>query len=294
MLTACNQFVGQIRAWAPKIGGSTFAWRMIQRQFAKHVLKRDLTLTLENGRRVLLPRHTQFSSVAWVTRGMIDDGCETILRRVHPPGSAFFDIGAHIGFYSVLMSDVASKVFAIEPDPRMANVLKINLRQCGSSHYVAAALSNRAATVSFLQAAAAPQSKIEESAVANSGVGGIIRVPAYRLDDVWQEHGSVQVGSMKLDTEGHEANVIVGGMTCIERCRPIMLVETEQQALRGYWPALESLGYQIVALSERARKSARTVWRGGPADIPLENGMFFFAPTERVSEAITARASKVG
>ena len=277
MSNPLRAFSGQVSVWGRKIGPGRFIWRTLQRQVAKRILRRDLALHLPNHRTVWLPRTSAFSSVAWVMQGQVDDGSETVLHNLHPPRSGFCDVGAHFGFYAVWMSDVASKVYAFEPDPRLHPALDRNLGGLANGCAVRAALTRESGSVSFIQAESAPHSKIGTESDRADG-DRRIEVPAMRLDDFWVREGRPMIGSMKLDTEGHEASVLAGGAECIRACRPLILVETEARELCKYWPAFQPLGYQLGLLTDKRVGRPTGCWFGQPDKVPLSSGMLFLVP----------------
>ncbi|RFC46693.1 MAG: Methyltransferase FkbM domain-containing protein, partial [Verrucomicrobia bacterium] len=218
------------QAWMEKVGSWNYLWRMGQRQFVKRVLGHDLTLKLGNGRRVFLPKTSQFSSVAWVTGGRVDDGFEELLRWFAPQGTAFFDVGAHFGFYSVFLADLHSPVVAFEPDARSLPALKRNLAALAGAVCVEAAVSNQVGKMRFVTAASSPQSHLEIKGE-TQGWKETVEVDVTTLDATWRKLGHPVVGSVKIDTEGHESAVLWGGHEMIRQCRPQMLVEATAQSL---------------------------------------------------------------
>lgn len=222
--------------------------------------------------------------------GLVDDGAETVLHGLHPVGSAFLDIGAHFGFYAVWMSDVASKVYAFEPDPRLHAALRRNLVPQANAVILPVALSGKSGPVSFVQAASAPLSKIG-TAEEDTSAGKKIKVTAVSLDDFWIDAGRPVVGSMKVDTEGHETSVFAGGMECIRCCLPLILVETDLAAMRGYWPEFAALGYRLGVLREKVMGRPTQSWFGGIDELPLTTGMFFLAPPAITEPAFTAQVA---
>jgi len=68
------------------------------------------------------------------------------------------------------------------------------------------------------------------------------------------------VGSVKIDTEGHESAVLWGGHEMIRQCRPQMLVEATAQSLAPHCGWLGELGYMAVMLGERRHGERQRVW----------------------------------
>lgn len=283
----------QVATWGRKIGRGRFIWRTLQRQMAKRILRRDLVLALPNGRSVFLPRNSEFSSVAWVMNGLVDDGCETVLHGLHPAGTAFCDIGAHFGFYAVWMSDLASAVYAFEPDPRLHAALDRNLGGLANGRVVRAALTRESGRIEFIQAESAPHSKIRTDG-GPGPAGRRIEVPATSLDDFWNKEGRPMIGSMKIDTEGHENLVFAGGAGCIRQCRPLILVETDVVALQEYWRVFAGLGYRLGLLGEKVAGQATACWFGRIGEVPFAQGMLFLVPPTITETDFRTQVDRLG
>ena len=140
------------------------------------------------------------------------------------PGGVAWDIGAHVGFFSLLLSRAAGetgRVLAFEPhaanvarltDNVVANAIKnIDVR--------AFALSDRAGHERFSLHA----SSLEGSLDADVSLKAVT-VPATTIDDAVRE-GAPPPELMKIDVEGAEGRVLRGGRATIPEHRPVMLIE---------------------------------------------------------------------
>jgi len=241
-----------------KVGPFLYWRRMATRQFVKRVLRRGLEMTLPNGSTVYLPAHSGFSSVAWVTRGAVDDGFEELLRELGKPGTAFFDVGAHFGFYCVFLCDRHAPVVAFEPDARTIPFLQRNLAGIEGSVCVAAAASDHSGKVQFSACHSSPQSRVLSSE-SDQTSSKVLTVDATTLDDTWRRLGEMQVGVMKIDTEGHEIAVLAGAREMIETCQPLMLIEATFRNLSPHCDWLGRLGYVAIVLSPRLHGQSQVV-----------------------------------
>jgi FkbM family methyltransferase len=237
-------------AWMAKIGPFTYWWRMATRQFAKRIIRHGLELTLPNGRRVYLPPDSGFSAVAWVTRGAVDDGCEELLRALGEAGSAFFDVGAHFGFYCVFLGDRHKPVVAFEPNTQILKALRRNLAGIADSVCIAEAVSDRSGTLRFAACHSSPESRVLDDGADAAGAS-VATVKATTIDETWQRLNRPRVGVIKIDTEGHEAGVLAGARETIEACQPLMLIEASSCSLSPHVAWLGGLGYVGVVLSSR-------------------------------------------
>lgn len=148
------------------------------------------------------------------------------------------DIGANFGVMAQALEANGFTCIAFEPQPYVYSVLRKNVR--GECHNVGLG------DVPGI----AKMPKILDGAKANYGGMGIgfkselgtIDVEVRTLDSFNFQN----VGFMKIDVEGFEEKVLIGGRETIARCKPIMYIEDDRQeksaSLRKY---ITELGYTI-------------------------------------------------
>jgi FkbM family methyltransferase len=147
---------------------------------------------------------------------------EDLLPIVVEPGRDAVDVGAHIGSYTVALAKLAHTVFAFEPDVELAYLLRRaappNVRVSRN------ALSDRMGTSTFhVPWVNGHYASGLGSLVVPSGYDYRIRtVPTTTLNAALTD---AEVGFIKIDVEGHERSVLIGGRDLIARCRPVVLVE---------------------------------------------------------------------
>jgi len=138
-------------------------------------------------------------------------------------GDVVLDVGANIGWYSLLIEKLAPvpiDILAFEPDPDNFALLTENIR------------SNSLGRVTPIQAAAGPepaQQLLYRYAKGNAGRhsllpindGTPVRVDTVRLDQAWAERGlgSRVLRLMKIDVEGYELRVLEGAGELLARCQ---------------------------------------------------------------------------
>jgi FkbM family methyltransferase len=145
------------------------------------------------------------------------------LRTLLRPGDTFVDVGANIGYFSVLAAGcIGSRgyVIAFEPEPRNLELLRMNLARHGVPPN---------ATVFPLAAYSHPCQMALATNEANRGdhflaphASGGLRVRCVRLDDVLPR--SVDV--IKIDTQGFDHDVLAGLEQTIA-VNPALVVLTE-------------------------------------------------------------------
>jgi FkbM family methyltransferase len=164
---------------------------------------------------------------------------EVLLRLVTAltaPGDHIVDVGAHMGNHSVYWALAGRRVTAFEPNPPVAEILERNVRRNGLSRFV---------TISRLALGAHGEpGRLAIGDTYNLGTVAVEPddngpVEIARLDDL--NLGTFSI--LKIDVEGHEADVLVGATATLKRHRPYVVAE----ALDGpglVAQQLRTLGYR--------------------------------------------------
>jgi FkbM family methyltransferase len=169
---------------------------------------------------------------------------ETLLFRAHiRRGSTVVDIGANIGYYTLLSARAVGwrgRVIAVEPDPDNAALLRENVRR------------NRLRNVTVLEAAAWRETtrlKLRRDPV-NTGDSRIVSgaqgydVPAVALDE---RLGDLPVSLVKIDAQGTDHVALEGLRQTLARCGPVVFTE--------FWPhGIREFGDDPVAVIEGYRQ----------------------------------------
>jgi FkbM family methyltransferase len=128
------------------------------------------------------------------------------------------DIGAHIGLWSRKLMQCYAYVYAFEPIPELAECYRKNAQQ---SNYQLRqmALGDRKEPLTMMY-------ESQRSQNTHITGHGNITVPVERLDDQRIDN----VGVIKIDVEGWEMPVLLGGKAIIARDHPCIVVEQKQGA----------------------------------------------------------------
>jgi FkbM family methyltransferase len=150
-----------------------------------------------------------------------------LLPFLVPPRRNAVDAGANKGAYTYFLARRAAHVWAFEPNPKMYDVLRRTVPANVTASRVA--LSNRSGTADFRipQMAGGGYSNQGGSlstAKVSSGYASVA-VEAKPLDEL----GLTDVGFIKIDVEGFEAEVVEGARETIRRDRPVLLIEMEER-----------------------------------------------------------------
>lgn len=159
---------------------------------------------------------------------------EFIQRHVRD-GMVAFDMGANIGYYTLLLSKFVGEsggVYAFEPDPDNAAILKknIHVNHCGNAHLIQKAVSNRTGKGTlFLSAFNTGDHRIYEAEDARKSVV----IDTIRIDDWFKG----VVDFIKMDIQGAEGNALDGMIGLLNRSKRVVIVSE-------FWPfGLERSGY---------------------------------------------------
>jgi FkbM family methyltransferase len=144
------------------------------------------------------------------------------------------DVGANYGGYVHFMRGHAKRVFAFEPIPEFARLLRLKFGRDVVVEQIA--LSNRSGAsrlcTPILDGVAVDGcATLSTSALFTStyATHRAIEVRTDLLDNVY----SGAVGFIKIDVEGHEQAVLDGAVQTIGRCLPRILVEIEEHLSPG-------------------------------------------------------------
>ncbi len=166
-------------------------------------------------------------------------------------GDVFYDVGAHVGFFSVLAGRLVrpgGAVIAFEPDPDNFARLEANIarNRMGCVRPVCAVVLDRSGTVSFARAPAA-SSRVEGRAVGSDGALAteVLSVPGVTLDD----HYDPRPGVVKIDVEGGELQVLSGARRLLAEGKLGWIVEAHSEELEAALVRIfNNAGYTVRAM----------------------------------------------
>jgi FkbM family methyltransferase len=184
-----------------------------------------------------------------------------LFREHVRPGMAVVDIGAYLGYYTLLGArgtGPTGKVHAYECDPVNHRFLLHNLRLNGFREAVVAsssAVSNQAGSLPFFVRG---RDLSVGSLWQETGVRAVVDVPSTTLD---RELGGQPVDVLKMDIEGGEPRALEG-MTATIAASPtlVMFVECNPNALGASGSSavqlierLREVGFDVSEIDEKGR-----------------------------------------
>jgi FkbM family methyltransferase len=178
----------------------------------------------------------------------------SVFQRYCKPGMTVVDVGANVGYYSLLASKLvgpSGRVIALEPNSENCRLLVSSLRLGGITNVELVPVAcDRATGWAYYSTHVGSNGGLvdDQDLLAHPGVV----VPTFRLDDIVEG----PVGFLKMDVEGAEARVVAGATRLIESSRPIITTELTRDMLRNvsaasiadYLGYFERLGYTLTVL----------------------------------------------
>jgi len=204
--------------------------------------KRFFEFNLENDVKINLYKDSVLSR-------LIYDGFEKeeteYLAKILNNGDVFVDIGANIGLFSLIASKIVGdegKVLCFEPAPLTFSRLKenISLNNFKNVDIRNIGLSDSKGELTFYVSnnghdawnsfAPSQDNKLESS----------IQVPVSTLDIELKDIDKAKIKLVKIDVEGWEKFVLVGGKDFLVNYNPIVMVEfTEENTFNAGYPVYE-------------------------------------------------------
>jgi FkbM family methyltransferase len=188
----------------------------------------------------------------------------TELHKILAPGMVCVDIGANIGFFTMLCASRVGgtgKVIAFEPNPENVELIHRSIDANGFRHVTVHQVAvadredefhldwhvNTMHSNTAVQAASSPTSMRTDS-------GEAVKVRSVVIDHVLENESRVDV--VKIDVDGWEARVLRGMATLVERHRPVLFTEFCPDLLEGiskvrpeaYLEELQRFGYVLYWL----------------------------------------------
>ena len=179
---------------------------------------------------------------------------QAALQQYLRPGMVFYDIGANIGFFSLLAARIVGengRVIAFEADPEIAARLRVHVTR---NDFRAISVEEKAvwsepSTVFFARADPTTSPDRGVGHVVANGTGDMIQVNAVSLDEYVRTVPAPDF--LKCDVESAEVEVFRGAQRLLTEKRPVILCEMHSN--ENHWILLEEFsrfGYTCKSIDE--------------------------------------------
>ena len=246
-------------------GASPKFWRRLVPSLERRLIydDRTQTVTVTNGPLAGMKKFGPFADAdAAFALGTYEPQISAVLRKHCRPGATVFDIGANVGYHTLLLSQVVGEqgqVHAFEPVPETAASLEqtVALNRLANVTVHGLAVGDRMGTVSMRYGDASEAGRAHIVGVpgyrwdAATGTSQLVEVPIVSIDGL-HETGELPLPSLiKLDVEGAELQALRGMRQVLSAAHPVIVAELwGEENVAAVHELLGSLGYEVTVLSE--------------------------------------------
>lgn len=170
--------------------------------------------------------------------------------------SNFWDLGAHVGYYSMLYhsKNPTGKISAFEPSEVNTGLFKkhMGLNNISTYQLFEAAVSDKEGMLSFKRTRTTVAGKLDDH--------GEIKVKVVKLSTMVERGELIIPDLVKMDIEGAEVNVLRDMKDIFSRKKPVLFVSTHGKKVHQDCVALlQSVGYQLTPLDTNDLASSREI-----------------------------------
>ncbi|MCX7697934.1 MAG: FkbM family methyltransferase [Candidatus Goldbacteria bacterium] len=171
-----------------------------------------------------------------------------VLSKMIKLGMVCYDIGAHVGYYSLLFSRYVGKtgmVYAFEPLPRNLKYLNnhLTLNKLLNVKIIPYAVSFKKGYSKLLF------ENENQSFIARLDVNGNLKINTICIDELVKNNLILSPNIIKIDVEGHELQVLMGAKQTLINFKPIIFVALDNMnTKKNIFDFLTNLGYNIYNL----------------------------------------------
>jgi FkbM family methyltransferase len=193
--------------------------------------------------------------------GTSEPEVQRALARLVAPGQTAWDIGANVGFFSLLLARLvgrAGRVLAVEPHPANAATLRRNvaLNSLQNVDVLEAAVADAdGVTTLSIDRGSTVAKLVSGASVAHSTVD----VRVVTLDELWAAEKYGAPALIKMDIEGAETRALQGARRLLESAQPVVLCELHATN-RPVVEILDSAGYACFSLEDPRQDVAAGFW----------------------------------
>jgi FkbM family methyltransferase len=185
---------------------------------------------------------------------------QRLFQRVLKPGDVVFDLGANVGFYTLLASQLvgpAGTVCSFEPLPKNLRYLRkhLELNRVGNVQVLDTAVGNQNGTVYFQVHSDPSMGMISDQMTASS-----IEVDCIMLDDAIINEKLRAPNVLKIDIEGAEHEALEGAQHTLREFHPTIFLATHGADVHARCcRMLRSFGYELRPMGAASLDEAKEI-----------------------------------
>lgn len=204
-----------------------------------------------------------YPSIRQYQKGSYEPLVAAVIDRYCRPGAVVCDIGAHLGYFSLLMAQrIGRNGLCLAFEPNQANYARlmqtVAANRLDNLRVVPAAVAAQSGPIRFAVHANSLMGHLHDPADNGAAPGEVLHydtVSAVSLDDYWSENSFPALTFIKIDVEGAEETVLQGAEGLLRAQRPVLLIEVHHSADSHHAPRLgqwlASLGYHLFTLADQ-------------------------------------------
>jgi FkbM family methyltransferase len=203
----------------------------------------------------------QMIDASILTKGVWEETSTLAVFRIVKPEMVAIDIGANMGYYTVLLASLSREVFSFEA---MAEPYQLVCQ-----HVELNALGNVRAFQTALGAVSTEPAEFFSNYSWSQNAAGTVEQTSSTphkktLDSLYAEGLIPEVHFVKLDVDGYEKMILDGGRSYLQRCRPIVLLEVCDYTLRAIHGTTGQPGYiyasEATTMLQQLREMGYKFW----------------------------------
>lgn len=231
----------------------------------------------------------------WKGTGYYEPITTLVAQQILSPDDTFLDVGANIGFYTLVLAVThpGVHVIAFEPNPRNFAMLERNVQASGLGNVRCepAALSDVDGTATLYLS----ESDMSASLRADfeDRQTGTTSVETVALDSYLRRNPVRRCALIKVDVEGHELAFFHGAAVTIAATKPDIIAEVTQDFDPELVSFLAQLGYRFYPITNEGLVASEAIG-------PVIRGRFVFLnylisakPPEEIARVFAAIAPRV-
>jgi FkbM family methyltransferase len=174
--------------------------------------------------------------------------CLKFLKHAGLEPKTVIDVGVHTGTQELMAAFPLAHHLLIEPEAAHADAISKNYAEIPHD-FVAAAASDHDGEAFLTSEHRGAREEVTHSRFLNDGHGVPVRLA--RLDTLVAEAGCEGPYFLKIDTDGHELEVLAGAKDTLKRCA-VVVIEAPLHTLSERCSVLEEAGLQLFDIVDMA------------------------------------------